>query len=38
MNMNVLDTPLTIVCGDGVGELKDQKEVADALICQECDK
>jgi hypothetical protein len=36
--MKVLDKPLTLVAGEGAAELKDQDAVAEALICQECDK
>lgn len=36
--MAVLDKPLTVVAGNGVMQLKDEEKVADALICQECDK
>lgn len=36
--MPVLDKPLTVVTGGGAVTLEDRKKVADALICQECDK
>ncbi len=37
-DMAVLDKPLTIVAGNGVMQLEDEDKVAEALICQECDK
>jgi hypothetical protein len=37
-DMAVLDTPLTVVAGNGVMQLDDPDKVAEALICQECDK
>jgi hypothetical protein len=36
--MSVIDSPLTVVAGDGVVALDDKQKVVDALICQECDK
>ncbi len=36
--MKVLDTPLTVVSGNGVATLDDEQAVRDALVCQECDK
>lgn len=36
--MDVLDSPLTVVSGNGVVTLKDKQEVKDALICQGCAK
>ncbi len=36
--MPVIDSPLAVVAGDGVVSLDSKAKVADALICQECDK
>jgi uncharacterized Zn-binding protein involved in type VI secretion len=36
--MNVIDSNITVVAGDGAMTLKDEQEVVDALICMECDK
>ena len=36
--MDVLDSPLTVVSGNGVVTLKDKQDVKDALICQGCAK
>jgi uncharacterized Zn-binding protein involved in type VI secretion len=36
--MAVLDKPLTVVSGKGAVTLKDEEEVKDALVCQECNK
>ena len=36
--LNTLDTQVTVVAGDGATTLKDEQDLVDSLICQECDK
>ena len=36
--LNTLDTQVTVVAGDGAMTCKDEQELVDSLICQECDK
>lgn len=36
--LNTLDTQVTVVAGDGAMTLKDEQDLVDSLICQECDK
>ncbi|MEO5989142.1 MAG: DUF4150 domain-containing protein [Candidatus Eisenbacteria bacterium] len=37
-SLNTLDTNVTVVAGDGAMTLKDEQDLVDSLICQECDK
>ncbi len=37
-NMKVLDSPLTIVAGNGATLVENEDEVRDALLCKECEK
>lgn len=36
--LNTLDTQVTVVAGDGAMTLKDEKDLVESLICQECDQ
>lgn len=36
--LNTLDTQVTVVAGDGATTLKDEQDLVNSLICQECDK
>ena len=36
--MQVIDSNVTVVAGDGATTLKDQQDVIDSLICMECDQ
>lgn len=36
--LNTLDTQVTVVAGDGAMTLKDEQDLVESLICQECDQ
>jgi hypothetical protein len=36
--MPIIDSPLTVVAGDGAVTLEKKKQVRDALVCQQCDQ